>query len=457
MAKENPGRFSKQGMPRDKIIAEMQEAHGKDVGWICGQSWGLVYHAGKDVDKVIEEAFQLFAHGNGLDPRAFPSLKKFETEVVAKAAALLNGGSEAVGTMTSGGSESLLMAVKSSRDQARHLKPGFTEPEIILPQSAHPALDKAAHYLGVKAVRTPLDSGYRADLGAVRDAVNDNTIMLVGSAPAYPHGVIDPIEGLGELALEKNLNLHVDACLGGFFLPFLERSGYSIPLFDFRVPGVTSISADLHKYGYSAKGASTVIYRNSELRRYQFFVVTDWPGGLFGSSTVTGTRPGGPIAAAWAVLNYLGEEGYTRLVNEVMETTLILREGIEKTGRLEVLGDPAMSVFAVGSNHIDVYALADVMAEKGWQLGRQQLPPTLHLIVTPPHSAIRNRFLADLEESIQKVEGSSPEACEGVVAMYAMMGTMCHQPDLKQFAIDYLDKTYRLPDKNEGPEKGKQD
>lgn len=456
MAKEHPGQFSKLGIPRDKIIAEMQEARSKDVGWICGQSWGLVYHAGEEVDEIIEEAFQLFAHGNGLDPKAFPSLKKFETEVVAQTAFLLNGGSEAVGTMTSGGSESLLMTVKSSRDQARQLRPGLTEPEIILPQSAHPALDKAAHYLGVKTVRTPLDSSYRADLDAVREAINDNTIMLVGSAPAYPHGVIDPIDNLGELALEENLNLHVDACLGGYFLPFLEKLGYSIPPFDFRVPGVTSISADLHKYGYSAKGASTIIYRNSELRRYQFFVVTDWPGGLFGSSTVTGTRPGGPIAAAWAVINYLGEEGYKRLVGEVMETTRILREGIEKTGRLKVLGDPAMSILAVASNHIDVFALADVMAEKGWQLGRQQLPPALHLIITPPHSKIRDRFLSDLNESLQRVEESSPDSCEGVATMYAMMGTMCHQPDLKQFAIDYLDKTYRLSGDNKSPEESNQ-
>jgi len=447
MTRHEPGQLMKKGMSREAITAELNKARDEDVGWISGQSWGLVYHAGEDVDEIIREAFQLFAHGNGLDPRAFPSLKKFETEVVAKTATLLNGGSDAVGTMTSGGSESLLMAVKSSRDQARDLRPHIKEPEMIIPQSAHPALDKAAHYLGVKTVRTPLGSDYRADLDAVRKAINENTILLVGSAPAYPHGVVDPIEGLGELALEKRINLHVDACLGGFVLPFLERLGYQVPVFDFRVPGVTSMSADLHKYGYSAKGASAIIYRNPDQRRYQFFVVTDWPGGLFGSSTVTGTRPGGPIAAAWAVLNYLGEEGYTRLAKEVMETTRVLQEGIISTGKLEILGDPVMSVFSVASSYIDIYALADTMAEKGWQLGRQQNPPALHLIVTPPHTRIRNTFLADLQDSLHRVEGSDPEACEGIAAMYAMMGTMCHQTDLKQFAIDYLDKTYQLEDK----------
>jgi len=435
--------FNKTGVNKEDLIREMEETKKSDVGWKDGQSWGLVYHAGDDVDRVIREAFNLFAHGNALDPQAFPSLKKFETEVVAKTAYLLNGNEETVGSMTSGGSESLMMALKSSRDQALAEKPGIREPEIILPQSAHPSLDKAAHYLGVKTVRIPLAKDYRVDLEAVQKAINGNTILLIGSAPGYPHGVVDPIRELGELALENKVNLHVDACLGGFVLPFLERLNYPVPPFDFRVPGVTSISADLHKYGYSAKGASLILYRSAELRRYQFFVLTDWPGGLFGSSTVTGTRPGGPIAAAWAVLNYLGEEGYMRLAEEVMKTTFVLQNGIEQTGKLNILGEPVMSVFSVGSNHLDVYALADVMAEKGWQLGRQHLPPALHFIVTPPHTKVRDQFIKDLNHAITRVEGQDPEACEGMAAMYAMMGTTCHQADLKQFALDYLDQTYR--------------
>ncbi len=446
MKKNNRGYFPKKGIARDKIFSEMNHARRADVGWENGQSWGLVYQAGKEVDQIIRETYTLFSHGNALDPKAFPSLKKFETEIVAKTASLLNGEDETVGTVTSGGSESLLMAVKASRDQARSKRPEITEPEIIIPASAHPALDKAAHYLGVKAVRTPLDENFQADMDALRGSINKNTILLVGSAPAYPHGVVDPIKEMGELALEKKINLHVDACLGGFVLPFLERLNYQVPPFDFRVPGITSISVDLHKYGYSAKGASVILYRYPELRRHQFFVLTDWPGGLFGSTSVTGTRPGGPIAAAWAVLNYLGEEGYMRLTKEVMETTRVLKEGIEKTGKLEILGSPVMSVFAVGSNQLDVYTLADLMAEKGWQLGRQQLPAALHFIVTPPHTKVRENFLADLEESIPRVE-EGPEACEGIAAMYAMMGTMCDQTDLKTFALNYLDQTYRLESK----------
>ena len=446
MSLQDKRKFPEKGTPREKLKSEMSEAHSHDVSWKNGRSFGLVYHAGDDVDEVIREAVNLFSHGNALDPKAFYSLKKFENEVIAGTAALLNAESEAVGTMTSGGSESLLLAVKSARDEAKALRPELTEPEIILPESAHPALHKAAHYLDVKAITIPLDRDYKARTDAVESAITKNTIMLVGSAPAYPHGVVDPIPEMGQLALKNNMKLHVDACLGGFMLPFLEKLGEKIPPFDFRVEGVTSISADLHKYGYASKGASTIIYRDPELRRHQFFIYTDWPGGLFGSSTITGTRPGGPIAAAWAVLNYLGEEGYKRLAGEVIETTRILQQGIESTGKLKVAGSPVMSVFSVLSDEVDVYALADAMSVKGWQIGRQQLPRALHFIVTPVHTKVREEFLADLKNALREVEHLGPETCEWTAAMYAMMGTMCDQQDLYSFTMDFLDSTYRLTD-----------
>ncbi len=442
---ENDHKYSmpEKGVNRENLINELEEARSSDVGWKDGRSFGLVYHAGDEVDEIIREAYTRYIHSNALDPRAFPSLKKFETEVVSATANLLHADENAVGSVTSGGSESLMMAVKSARDQACTERPEVGEPEMIIPTSAHPALDKSAHYLGVKVVRISLDEEYRADLNAVRQAINPNTILLVASAPAYPHGVVDPIEEMGALAVENNIDLHVDACLGGYMLPFMERLGYRIPLFDFRVTGVTSISADLHKYGFTAKGASVIVYRSPEPRRYQFFVMTEWPGGLFGSSTVTGTRPGGAIAAAWAVMNYLGMEGYKRLAGEIMDTTLTIRKGIEDTGKLKILGQPVMSVFAAGSDQLDVYSLADAMAEKGWQLGRQQLPPALHFIITPVHTGVKEIFLADLKESITRVEATDPEACEGIAAMYAMMGAVCHQSDLYQFTLDYLDRTYR--------------
>ncbi len=259
MGNDHKYSLPEKGVNRENLINELEEARSADVGWKEGRSFGLVYRAGDNLDKVIRDVYTHYIHSNALDPKAFPSLKKFETEVVSATANLLNAGENAVGTVTSGGSESQLLAVKSSRDQARSERSKVGNPEIIMPASAHPSLDKAAHYLGVKVVRIPLDEDFKADLDAVRQAINPNTIMLVGSAPAYPHGVVDPIKEMGALAVENNINLHVDASLGGYMLPFMERLGYRIPPFDFRVPGVTSISADLHKYGFAAKGASTGI------------------------------------------------------------------------------------------------------------------------------------------------------------------------------------------------------
>jgi len=255
----------------------------------------------------------LFFSENALNPTVFPSLRRMETEVVAMTAALLGGDEHTVGNMTSGGTESLLMAVLTAREWGRAHKPDVQAPEMVLPATAHPAFEKAAHYFGVRPVHVPVGPDLRADVERMRAAITPRTVLLVGSAPSYPHGVVDPIVEIAQVAQEHGLLCHVDACVGGFELPFLRRLGYPVPDFDFQVPGVTSMSADLHKYGYAAKGASVVLYRDSALRRHQFFAYTDWPGGVYASATLAGTRPAGPIAAAWAVLHYLGEEGYLAL------------------------------------------------------------------------------------------------------------------------------------------------
>ena len=240
---------------------------------------------------------------------AFPSLKKFEADVIAMTASLLGGDDETVGNLTTGGTESILMAVKTAREWGRAKRPGVAAPEMILPASAHPAFDKAAHYFDVKAIRVPVARDLRADVNAMRDALTRNTILIVGSAPSYPHGVVDPISDIASIAHAQEILCHVDACVGGFVLPFVRKLGYAIPDFDLRVPGVTSLSVDLHKYAYAAKGASVILYKNRALRRHQFFATTDWSGGIYISPTMTGTRAGGAIAAAFAVLNFLGAEG----------------------------------------------------------------------------------------------------------------------------------------------------
>lgn len=427
------------GLSKEGLFREMRETQRADANWKGGKTWSLVYYGGKNIDEIIQRAYQMFFHGNGLNPMVFKSLRKFETEVVAMAASLLGGGGDAAGTMTSGGSESIFMAVKTARDYARFKTPGVTTPEMIVPVSVHPAFEKAAHYLNVKPRRIPLGKDFRVDVAAAKEAITENTILLVGSAPAYPHGVMDPISELAAIAQERDIWFHVDACLGGFILPFLKELGRDLPPFDFQVPGVSSLSADLHKYGFAAKGASVVLYRSRELRRHQFFVYPDWPGGLFASPTSTGTRPGGSIAAAWAVMKYLGKEGYLELARDIMDITEALKEGIASLPELYILGKPEMSVFAFTSGKLDVYLLADAMDARGWHLDRQQRPPCLHLMVTPAHAGIVDEFLKDLRDSVAEVKGKKGGESGGMAAMYGMMGTLPNRKAVGDFLLDFMD------------------
>jgi len=475
--------FPARGRPKQEILAEMRLARDRDVRWRDGRVFGLVYQIGEEVEDLLKEAFTLFFAENGLNPAAFPSLRKFETEVVAMTASLLGGDENVAGTVTSGGTESLLMAVKTARDWARAHRPEIRTPEMVLPVTAHPAFDKAGEYFGVRPVHTALDAGYRADVEAARAAINPNTILIVGSAPAYPHGVVDPIADLAALAEERGLLCHVDACVGGFMLPFVRALGYPVPEFDLRVPGVTSISADLHKYGYAAKGASVILYRTPELRRHQFFIYTDWPGGIYPSPALAGTKPGGPVAAAWALLHFLGWEGYLAITEEVMLTTRKIQAGIGEIPGIQVLGEPAMSVFAIGSDGADVYEVADELALRGWYFDRQHFPPSLHLTVTYAHRAFAEDFIAALADSAAIVRrpslrrtaskllirvanaavrllperwvsglmkrassllGASGGELPGRSApMYGMIGTLPNRGDLRELVLDLIDQMTR--------------
>ena len=333
----------------------------------------------------------------------------------------LVGSSEAVGNMTSGGTESIIMAVKTARDWARADK-GVTAPEMIVPVSAHPAFDKAGQYLGVRCISIPVTADYSADVQAAERALTANTVLLAGSAPCYPYGKIDPIHELAALAAQHGVPFHVDACLGAFVLPFMERLGRDVPPWDFRVAGVSSISADHHKYGYSARGASAIMYRDKAYRRHQFFTKSDWPGGLYGSPTMAGSRPGGAIAAAWAVMNYLGEEGYTRLTAITLETTRKLIDGIKKIKGLRILGSPDMTVLAFTSDGPDIYTVADALDVLGWYPDRQQEPPALHLMVTPVHEGVAGQFLADLEQARETAAAAGPSET-GARPTYGMAST----------------------------------
>jgi len=427
------------GIPPEQVLAELRALRENDADWRGGRTFSLVYHAGDELAALARDAYATYFAENALSPLAFPSLRRLESEVLRMSAALFHGAT-AAGSLTSGGSESILMAVKTARDHGRAVR-GISAPEMVLPATAHPAFLKAAHYFGVALRIVPVDAGFRADVRAARELLSEATVLVVGSAPGYPHGVVDPIAELAALAHERGALFHTDACLGGFLLPFARELGAPVPDFDFRVPGVTSLSADLHKYGFAAKGASVVLYRDRELRRHQFFTASEWPGGLYGSPTMTGTRPGGAIAAAWAVLRHLGRRGYLELARGILDTSRRLREGIASIPGLRILGEPVASVFAFASDSLDVYALGDAMDARGWHLDRQQLPPALHLMVTPAHAPVAERFLADLAECASGLARGEP-APPGSAAMYGMIGAVPERGQVGNFILEFMDELY---------------
>lgn len=425
------------GIPRDRLLQSMREIHTHDANWRDGRTWSLVFYAGDELLNTLKEAYTMFMSENGLSPIAFPSLRKFESEVISMATHMLGGGPNATGTMTSGGTESILMAVKTARDRARAER-GITEPDMVIPITAHPAFEKAAHYFQVRPIHVPIGDDFRVDVTAARHALTPNTVLMAGSAPAFPHGVIDPIPELAAIAQERGIHFHVDACVGGFILPWIRKLGFPIPDFDFEVPGVTTISADIHKYGFAAKGASTVLHRDDSSLRHQFFVYTDWPGGLYGSPSMTGTRPGGAIAAAWATLNFLGEEGYLRIARVTMETATRLMNGIRSIPELRLLGKPDMSIFAFTSDAINVYALAESMEKRGWHLDRQQLPPSLHMMVTPAHETVVDPFLNDLNESVRELAAAGDAPVSGQSAVYGMVSALPDRAPARDLILDFL-------------------
>lgn len=392
---------------RKDVLALLERSMQDDLRWDQGRTFSLVYGAGEEHTALLREAYSLFVATNGLGAgRMFKSLATLESDVVGMSAELL-GGPACVGNITSGGSESIIMGIRAARERARAERPHVTRPELVLPESAHPAFQKAGEIFGIKSVRTPLTKGYVADVAAMADAITDNTIALVGSAPNYPFGTVDPIPAIAELATRRGLHLHVDGCVGGFALPFLKKLGHPVPPFDFSVPGVSTMSADLHKYGFAARGTSLVLYRDATLQARAAFQLDDWSGGPYRTPTMAGSRPGGMIAAAWAVFQHYGEAGFLELNRTMLDVSNRLRQGIDAIPGLYVLGDPVMYVWGFGSDTIDMMAVADAMAERRWFLGRQLTsPPSLHVVLTPVHAPIVDDFLRDLRDVVDGIAKS---------------------------------------------------
>ncbi len=397
------------GLPKEQVYSRLAAFRDADMPWRDGRTFAYVYDPGPETEEVIHHAYMDYLGENALDPTVFPSTMRLENEVVSMAVAHLGGDENTAGAFTGGGTESLILAVKTARDYAREER-GIAEPEIILPTTAHAAFHKACHYLDVKSVIVDVDPvTFKADVDAVRRAITPNTILLVGSAVSYAHGVVDPIRELGQLALEKNLLLHVDGCMGGFLLPLFRRLGEPVPDFDLSVPGVTSISMDFHKYAFAAKGASVILHKTKELRRHQFYACASWTGYTVVNSTVQSTKSAGPVAACWAVLNFVGEDGYLELARSMLEATRTIVAGIRAIPGLRVLGEPQMNLVAFTSDEINVFDVIDEMKTRGWfiqpQLGFGPSRENIHLSLNPKALAHAPKLLADLRECVDIARG----------------------------------------------------
>ena len=431
-------KIPKNGLPKEEIFKILQDYKGHDLDWQSGKVLGFIYDAGEKVHEVTHKAYTLYLTENALDPLSFPSLLRLENEVVRMTANLLDCSSDVVGNFTSGGTESLILAVKTARDYSRALKPHIKEPELVMPITAHSSLYKACHYLGIKPVVTRVhDNTFKADVDAMRAAITDNSILLVGSAPGYAHGVVDPIAEIAALAKENDLLCHVDACVGGIHLSYMRKLGCDVPDFNLNVAGVTSLSVDLHKYGYAPKGASIILHKNKELRKYQIWGCSRWTGYPVINPAITSAKSGGPMAAAWAVLNYMGDNGYMEIVREVMAATQLMIDGVSRIDGLRVLGKPEMCMFALASttDKINVYHLAEEMKKTGWylqpQFARENSPANLHISLNRSTVPRARAFLKDFENTVAEIKSQEIDR-----------QTRDLQEELKKLPLKFDDETF---------------
>ncbi len=440
-------RLPEAGRDRDAVLRDLESLKAREEGrWRDGLVSGGVYHGDPGFIDFLCRVYALHSQVNPIHPDVWPSASKFEADILAMTAHMLGAAStpdEICGSVTSGGTESILMAMRTYRDRAKDMQ-GITQPEVVAPATAHPAFDKAAQYFQIRMVRVPVAADFRADVAATAAAITHRTVAVIGSAPTFPHGVIDPIAELSELARSRGVGFHTDACLGGFLLPWAEKLGYPVPPFDFRLPGVTSMSADTHKYGYAPKGTSVVLYRGPELRRYQYFTATDWPGGVYFSPTVAGSRPGGLLAACWAALVTTGEKGYLDAARRILETAKAIRTGIESIPELRVLGDP-LWIIAFDAPRLDIYRVLDFMSKRSWSLNGLHRPPAVHLAVTLRHTqpGVAERFVGDLREAVAHVQ-AHPEEKGGMAPVYGMAGTLPFRGVIGDMLKRYMDVLYKV-------------
>ncbi|KAK9891728.1 hypothetical protein WA026_016524 [Henosepilachna vigintioctopunctata] len=439
------------GLKNEEIIQLVEE--NLNLGkydWKDGHVSGAVYYFDPDLQQLLTKVFEKTFFTNPLHSDLFPGICKIETEVVRIAASLFHGDKNACGSLTTGGTESILMACKAWRDYMRKTK-GITKPEMVVPRTVHSAFDKAAQYFCIKVIYVPVDPyTYKVDLKLMERAITKNTVMLAGSAPNFPYGTMDDIEAISALGLKYKIPVHVDSCLGGFLTVFMEDAGYNLPLHDFRLPGVSSISADTHKYGYTPKGSSVVLYREKKYRHCQYTVTTDWPGGVYGSPTVNGSRAGANITTCWATLLHFGSEGYVQLTKNIIRTAKYIESELRKIEDIFIFGEPVTSVIAFGSRKFEIYRLATEMDKLGWNMNTLQFPSGVHFAVTHVHTkpGVADRFLKDVRTIVAKLMEKPEKPVEGGLALYGAAQLIPDRSVVGEFINYYIDAMYYLPDED---------
>ncbi len=453
------GRFAvnrtlpERGRPREEVLAELAAIAGEeDAFWETGKCSGTMYCGDHEHYRFLTAAFGRFAHVNALQRDMCASMTKFEGEIIAMTLDILNAGAASgatpAGTVTTGGTGSILHAMLAYREWASRER-GITAPNVIKPETAHPAFDKACHLLRIELRRAPVDPvTTQVDVEWVAGHIDAATIAIVGSACNYGYGTIDPIEQLSDLALARGVGLHVDGCLGGLILPFGERLGYDIPVFDFRLPGVTSISADTHKYGYAFKGSSVVAFRQRALRDAQYFYLTDWSGGKYCSPGIEGSRSGGLIAATWAAMVSLGWEGYLRHARQIFETSARMQAAVLSHPELRILGQPTF-LFSFTSGEFDVYHVNDFMRRRGWRFNGQQYPNALHMAVTRPQTqpGVAEAFAADLADAVAYARQHAGEPAQSSAVYGGVAGGMTAEAGelIRAVMADMMDEQQAVP------------
>ncbi|HIF15033.1 MAG TPA: aminotransferase class V-fold PLP-dependent enzyme, partial [Bacteroidetes bacterium] len=440
--------FPKEGVSREKITSWMKEMMDEESQrWNGGFCSGTVYHGYPEHIEFMNEIYSITSQTNPLHSDLFPSIAKFEAEIISMTANMLgakNCPDNVCGSVTSGGSESIMMAMKSYRDRARKER-GITKPEMVIPITAHVAFNKAAEYFNIKVRTIPMDENYQVDVKKLEKAINVNTIVIVGSAPTFPQGAIDPIPELSRIAKKYNIGLHVDSCLGGFILPWVKKLGYDMPDFDFSLSGVTSISADTHKYGFAAKGTSVILYRDENLRSYQYFTYTEWPGGIYFSPTMTGSRPGALSAACWASLVSIGEQGFMDIAKNIMNTADTIKKGIAEIPELKILGKPYYNI-SFTSDEFNIFEILDIMGEKKWNLNGLIRPDCVHICLTNAHTkpGVAERFVSDLKEAVVIAKNNPSKKEGGMAPIYGLASTMPLRGTVSQLLKKYMDALYKV-------------